>query len=158
MYSYQKRTIHTDKYTLHVYAFYGKVTTMGFIYSLCSYTHLLSFWYLSIASSSFQILSRGSVVSAGKITGTSFAIMITDKMAPNARIVVYYVRANGEIVTDSISFDVDGAFLNKVNIYKIHQYSRLAILCLSFYYVFVEGSNRVFLTKRHAKGNNIRRA
>ena len=60
-------------------------------------------------------MSRGSVVSAGKITGKSFGIMITDKMAPNARIVVYYVRANGEIVTDSISFDVDGAFLNKVN-------------------------------------------
>ena len=54
------------------------------------------------------------MVSAGKITGKSFAIMITDKMAPNARIVVYYVRTNGEIVTDSISFDVDGAFLNKV--------------------------------------------
>ena len=35
-------------------------------------------------------------------------------MAPNARIVVYYVRMDGEIVTDSISFSVDGAFLNKV--------------------------------------------
>ena len=39
---------------------------------------------------------------------------MTDTMAPNARIVVYYVRTDGEIVTDSISFDVDGAFQNKV--------------------------------------------
>ena len=35
-------------------------------------------------------------------------------MAPNARIVVYYVRTDGEIVTDSISFDVEGVFDNKV--------------------------------------------
>ena len=90
-------------------------------------------------------MSRGSVVSAGKITGTSFAIMITDKMAPNARIVVYYVRANGEIVTDSISFDVDGAFLNKVNIYKIHFFSFPdgPFFVYRFYNVFIEGSNRV---------------
>ena len=60
-------------------------------------------------------MSRGSVVSAGQVTGNLFSVMITDEMAPNARIVVYYVRADGEIVTDSISFDVDGAFKNKVN-------------------------------------------
>ena len=59
-------------------------------------------------------MSRGSVVSAGQISGNSFSVLMTDQMAPNARIVVYYVRANGEIVTDSISFDVDGAFKNKV--------------------------------------------
>uniref|UniRef100_A0A2C9LBF6 Alpha-2-macroglobulin bait region domain-containing protein n=1 Tax=Biomphalaria glabrata TaxID=6526 RepID=A0A2C9LBF6_BIOGL len=37
-------------------------------------------------------------------------------MAPNARIVVYYVRDDGEIVTDSISFDISGVFKNKVSI------------------------------------------
>ena len=59
-------------------------------------------------------MSRGTVVSAGPIAGKSFDILITDKMAPNARIIVYYVRANGEVITDSISFDVEGAFLNQV--------------------------------------------
>ena len=59
-------------------------------------------------------MSRGSVVSAGQVSGNSFSVLMTDQMAPNARIVVYYVRADGEIVTDSISFDVDGAFKNKV--------------------------------------------
>lgn len=63
---------------------------------------------------SIKVMSRGSVVSTGQITSTSFDITITDKMAPNARLIVYYVRADGEIVTDSISFDVDGAFLNQV--------------------------------------------
>ena len=60
-------------------------------------------------------MSRGSVVSAGQITGNLFSVMITHEMSPNARVVVYYVRADGEIVTDSISFHVDGAFKNKVN-------------------------------------------
>ena len=60
-------------------------------------------------------MSRGSIVSAGTITENLLSIMITNEMSPNARIVVYYVRADGEIVTDSISFDVDGAFQNKVN-------------------------------------------
>ena len=41
-------------------------------------------------------------------------MMTTDKMAPNARMIAYYVRADGEIITDSISFDVDGVFQNKV--------------------------------------------
>lgn len=68
------------------------------------------------SSAVYQVMSRGSVVSTGQITRTSFDILITDKMAPNARLIVYYVRADGEIVTDSISFDVDGAFLNQVSI------------------------------------------
>lgn len=36
-------------------------------------------------------------------------------MAPTARIVAYYIRDDGEIVADSIGFDVEGVFLNKVN-------------------------------------------
>lgn len=35
-------------------------------------------------------------------------------MAPNARIVTYYVRTDGEVVTDSISFNVAGVFQNQV--------------------------------------------
>lgn len=70
----------------------------------------------TFSSAVYLVLSRGTVVSTGKITGTSFPVMMTVKMAPNAMIVVYYVRTDGEIVTDSISFDVDGAFLNKVSV------------------------------------------
>lgn len=60
------------------------------------------------------MLSRGTVVAAGKIYGNTFSVVTTPEMAPTARIIAYYVRTDGEIVTDSIGFDVDGVFLNKV--------------------------------------------
>ena len=67
-----------------------------------------------------QVLSRGSIVVAGSVDAGGarskmFSLPVQPAMAPNARIVVYYVRADGEIVTDSISFDVDGAFQNQAS-------------------------------------------
>jgi hypothetical protein len=59
-------------------------------------------------------MSRGSVVATGSFNGNNFNIPIDAEMAPNARIIVYYVRTDGEVVTDSISFDVDGVFQNQV--------------------------------------------
>ena len=68
-----------------------------------------------------QVLSRGSIVAAGSVDAggarsTMFSLPVQPSMAPNARIVVYYVRPDGEIVTDSISFDVDGAFQNQASL------------------------------------------
>lgn len=60
-------------------------------------------------------MSTGKV-SAGGVTSFLFSTPVTSAMAPNARIVLYYVRSDGEIVTDSISFDVDGAFKNQVRL------------------------------------------
>ncbi len=37
-------------------------------------------------------------------------------MAPVARVVVYYVRADGEVVADALNFDVDGTFQNFVRL------------------------------------------
>ncbi|XP_059143996.1 CD109 antigen-like [Physella acuta] len=67
----------------------------------------------------YQILSRGNIVKSGTIKGNnqksiSFSIVSEPSMAPSARIVVYYVRPDGEVVPDSISFDISGAFNNKV--------------------------------------------
>eukprot|EP00105_Crassostrea_gigas_P038152 XP_019922300.1 PREDICTED: CD109 antigen-like [Crassostrea gigas] len=67
----------------------------------------------------YQILSRGSIVHAESVDGNdqqsfTFSVPLTDKMAPNARIVTYYVRTDGEVVTDSISFNVAGVFQNRV--------------------------------------------
>ena len=39
---------------------------------------------------------------------------MTTIMAPRARIVVYYVRPDGEIVADALRFNVEGLFDNKV--------------------------------------------
>ncbi|XP_021378251.1 CD109 antigen-like isoform X3 [Mizuhopecten yessoensis] len=69
----------------------------------------------------YQVLGRGSIAVSGSINGNNakafqFHVPLNAKMAPNARIVAYYVRADGEIVTDSISFDVSGTFENEVSI------------------------------------------
>ncbi|KAK0052968.1 thioester-containing protein 4, partial [Biomphalaria pfeifferi] len=69
----------------------------------------------------YQILSRGEIIKTGTADANGqlvyqFSIPSDSSMAPNARIVVYYVRDNGEIVTDSISFDISGVFKNKVSV------------------------------------------
>ncbi|XP_055894437.1 CD109 antigen-like isoform X2 [Biomphalaria glabrata] len=74
-----------------------------------------------LATLVYQILSRGEMVKTGTVDANGqlvyqFSIPSDPSMAPNARIVVYYVRDNGEIVTDSISFDISGVFKNKVSI------------------------------------------
>ena len=52
----------------------------------------------------------------------TFSVPLTDKMAPNARIVTYYVRTDGEVVTDSISFNVAGVFQNQVPAFHLYLY------------------------------------
>ncbi|XP_033743827.1 CD109 antigen-like isoform X3 [Pecten maximus] len=69
----------------------------------------------------YQVLGRGTIAVSGSVDGGSatafpFHVPLNSKMAPNARIVAYYVRPDGEIVTDSISFDVSGTFENEVSI------------------------------------------
>lgn len=45
-----------------------------------------------------------------------FSIPISYKMAPKARVVVYYVRKeNGEIIADAVNFDVAGVFRTPVS-------------------------------------------
>ncbi|XP_059169319.1 CD109 antigen-like isoform X2 [Physella acuta] len=69
----------------------------------------------------YQVLSRGVIVKTGTINANNqkvfpFSVVSEPSMAPSARIVVYYVRPDGEVVPDSISFDISGAFNNKVSI------------------------------------------
>ncbi|XP_059162966.1 CD109 antigen-like [Physella acuta] len=69
----------------------------------------------------YQVLSRGCIEKSGTINGNNqksvnFSIVSEPSMAPSARMVVYYVRPDGEVVADSISFDVIGAFKNKVTV------------------------------------------
>ena len=44
----------------------------------------------------------------------TFRFQATATMAPVARVVVYYVRADGEVVADALNFDVEGTFQNFV--------------------------------------------
>nr|XP_022294895.1 CD109 antigen-like [Crassostrea virginica] len=69
----------------------------------------------------YQILSRGSIVHVGSVDGSNstsfnFSVTLTAKMAPHSKMLAYYVRTDGEIVTDSISFNVAGVFQNQVSL------------------------------------------
>lgn len=69
-------------------------------------------------------MSKGSIVSAQTITNPSnpdvFKIMLdrelAQKISPKARIVVWCVASNSEVISDTIEFNVDGAFANEVRI------------------------------------------
>ncbi|KAL5015784.1 hypothetical protein ScPMuIL_005373 [Solemya velum] len=72
-----------------------------------------------VCNAVYQIMSRGSIVATGKIRNKNskkFSIHITHQMAPTTELIAYYVRKDGEVVTDTMKFDVDGAFLNKVTL------------------------------------------
>ncbi|XP_015930765.2 CD109 antigen isoform X2 [Parasteatoda tepidariorum] len=70
----------------------------------------------------YEVLGRGDIVLAGAIDVPNvktyrFYIPVTHKMAPKARIVVFYVRPeNNEIVADAVNFDVSGTFRTPVSI------------------------------------------
>ncbi|XP_071086862.1 CD109 antigen-like [Haliotis cracherodii] len=71
----------------------------------------------------YEIMSRGVVVKGGIIrpkgrTDKSLIlnVPILATMAPTAQILVSFVKYDGEIVADSIRFNVDGVFANKVGL------------------------------------------
>ncbi|KAB7494034.1 Antigen, partial [Armadillidium nasatum] len=66
----------------------------------------------------YEILGRGDVIyaqtlQAHKGTTHVFRFVATPSMAPRARLVVYYVREDGEIVADSLHFALEGAIQNE---------------------------------------------
>ncbi|KAL3843233.1 hypothetical protein ACJMK2_021177 [Sinanodonta woodiana] len=75
----------------------------------------------------YHILSKSLVSFTGKVTvnqgnvAQTFNVLITSNMAPSARILAYYVKSDGEIVADGLSFTVEEIFQNKVDI----QFSKL---------------------------------
>jgi len=53
-------------------------------------------------------------------------------MAPVARVVVYYVRPDGEVVADALNFDIEGTFQNFVNIFH---FLKIRIFVIKFKYL-----------------------
>lgn len=70
----------------------------------------------------YEVLGRGDIVQAGtvkipNVTTYTFPLSVNYRMAPKARVVVYYVREeNNEIVADAVNFDVAGVFRTPVSI------------------------------------------
>ena len=62
-----------------------------------------------------QIISGGNIVYADELavqngaTSKTFAVALSRDMQPTARIVAYYVRSDGEVVSDSLTFFVNGS-------------------------------------------------
>uniref|UniRef100_F7A528 Uncharacterized protein n=1 Tax=Ciona intestinalis TaxID=7719 RepID=F7A528_CIOIN len=66
----------------------------------------------------YEILSRGNIIQTGLIENdicrTSLTIDVTSGMAPMSRMVVYYVRENGEGIADSVHVPVKPKLDNEV--------------------------------------------
>ena len=66
-----------------------------------------------------QIVSKSGISQPGQVfmhlKKDVVTIPITLGMVPTARMVVYYMKRNSEVVADSVRFTVEGLFPNKVN-------------------------------------------
>ena len=63
-----------------------------------------------------KVMSKGKIVDTGPVDLASGYLMlpITSSMAPKAKVIVFYVRPDGEVVADGLSFNVEGIFQNQV--------------------------------------------
>ncbi|XP_065833656.1 CD109 antigen-like [Oscarella lobularis] len=70
----------------------------------------------------YKVLARGNLVSqstydlVSPADRTTLSVAVTAEMAPSARLVVYAIRGDGEVVVDSLTLTVDGLFKNKVTL------------------------------------------
>ncbi|XP_071158706.1 CD109 antigen-like isoform X2 [Mytilus edulis] len=69
----------------------------------------------------YQIFAKGSLVDSGLFNmkmrySRKHKVSITYDMTPTAKMIVYYVRADGEIVADAVTFSVQDVLKNKVTI------------------------------------------
>jgi len=76
---------------------------------------------LPLNSYVYEVMGRGNLimartVQAGGQRNHSFGFQVTPAMAPSVRVVVYYVRIDGEVVADALNFDVEGIFQNFVEV------------------------------------------
>jgi Alpha-2-macroglobulin bait region domain len=73
-----------------------------------------------IAGVTYQIIARGKIldwkyVDAKNSKRFEFAIKPTMEMIPNANVLVYYIDASGEIVSDSLTFEFGDELKNFVS-------------------------------------------
>lgn len=73
-------------------------------------------------SISYQVIGRGALLITTRVpisrpsSEVTFSFRLTRSMAPNVRIVVFYVSGCGEIVADSLDLAVDGAIQTPVTL------------------------------------------
>ncbi|XP_045204949.2 CD109 antigen-like isoform X1 [Mercenaria mercenaria] len=69
-------------------------------------------------TAAYQVISKGNVVLSGTVDLTPGILNfpVTADMAPKAKLMLYYVRPDGEVVADGLTFNVEGIFENQVQI------------------------------------------
>ena len=65
-----------------------------------------------IVSKFHQVLDRSTENSVTIV----FNATIAQKLSPSARVVVWYITDGNEVITDSLDFNVEGVFTNKVRL------------------------------------------
>lgn len=69
-------------------------------------------WFITI----YILAPTGTPAAEVEVCMTFLHFSVTHNMAPLGRLLVYYVRENGEGVTDSLQFPVKSSFENQVSV------------------------------------------
>ncbi|XP_062975072.1 ovostatin-like isoform X2 [Elgaria multicarinata webbii] len=102
---------------------------------------------------SYILMAKGKIVDSGKqqvsiragqYSTTSIPLKIDQKLAPRARLLVYSLQPHGEVVADSISFQVEKCFRNKVKL----QFSEQQVLPASKVGLYLQASTNSFCALR----------
>ncbi|KAF0294116.1 Murinoglobulin-1 [Amphibalanus amphitrite] len=64
----------------------------------------------------YKILSRGKIIKAGNMNTNTLTFPVLPKMGPEFKLLVYYIKESGEVVSDSRVFKVDKCFPNTVQV------------------------------------------
>ncbi|XP_065299747.1 CD109 antigen-like isoform X1 [Dermacentor albipictus] len=69
----------------------------------------------------YEVMGRGDIVYAqtlpvSGVRSYRFSFSATFRMAPKARVLVYYVRKDGEVVADAVNYDVGGILRTPVHV------------------------------------------
>ena len=59
-------------------------------------------------------MARGRIIKAGNMNTDTLTFPVLAKMGPEFKLLVYYVKESGEVVSDSRVFKVDKCFPNTV--------------------------------------------
>ncbi|XP_039603965.1 CD109 antigen [Polypterus senegalus] len=64
----------------------------------------------------YLVISKGNTILAAQSSESSFFLTATYSWAPVASVLVYYVRDDGEVVSDQVQISITDIFQNKVNL------------------------------------------
>ncbi|KPM04684.1 LDL, Prenyltransferase and alpha-2-macroglobulin domain-containing protein [Sarcoptes scabiei] len=80
--------------------------------------HVRTNYYLNLFN--YVVMSKGIILVAGREEMNSmlktFTFTVTSEMAPSSTILVYDIAPNGEVITDSLTFSVDGISRNNFTV------------------------------------------